>query len=121
MMYIYFPRFFFYSSSIHDFTVEKQCPQCQRVGTISLALEEPLIPKVMPFFQPFAESMEMMLKVDLFRSNQLKITMQRFQELVHIIRVSYSYHLVSSSFIIISYYFYTAQKLAVILLQCLQH
>ncbi|KYQ51972.1 hypothetical protein ALC60_08918 [Trachymyrmex zeteki] len=60
---------------------EKQCPQCQRVGTISLALEEPLIPKVMPFFQPFAESMEMMLKVDLFRSNQLKITMQRFQEL----------------------------------------
>ncbi|KYM97865.1 hypothetical protein ALC62_11211 [Cyphomyrmex costatus] len=60
---------------------EKQCPQCQRIGTISLALEEPLIPKVMPFFQPFADTMEMMLKVDAFHNNQIKIIMQRYQEL----------------------------------------
>lgn len=61
--------------------VENQCPQCQRSGTMSLALEEPLIPKLAPFFQPLAETLETLLKVDTFRSNQLKITMQRFYEL----------------------------------------
>ncbi|XP_018050299.1 PREDICTED: uncharacterized protein LOC108688509 [Atta colombica] len=61
---------------------EKQCPQCQRIGTISLALEEPLIPKLTPFFHTsIAETMEMLLKVDSFRNNQFKILMQRFQEL----------------------------------------
>ncbi|KYN10846.1 hypothetical protein ALC57_17046 [Trachymyrmex cornetzi] len=61
---------------------EKQCPQCQRVGTISLALEEPLIPKLTPFFHTsVVETMEMLLKVYSFRNNQLTISMQRFQEI----------------------------------------
>jgi len=50
---------------------------------MSLALEEPLSPKLNPFFQPLSETLEMLLKIDMFRSNQMKITMQRFYELVH--------------------------------------
>jgi len=50
---------------------------------MSLALEEPLSPKLKPFFQPLSETLEMLLKMDMFRSNQMKITMQRFYELVH--------------------------------------
>ncbi|XP_028047371.1 RING finger protein narya isoform X2 [Monomorium pharaonis] len=61
--------------------VEKQCSQCQRVGSISLPLQEPLIPKLISYFQPFIETLETLMKVDSFRSNQLKITMQRFYEL----------------------------------------
>ncbi|KAL0125137.1 hypothetical protein PUN28_004344 [Cardiocondyla obscurior] len=61
--------------------VEKQCPQCDHVETMSLALEEPLMPKVIPFFQPLTENLEILLKVVTFHSNQLKITMQRFHDL----------------------------------------
>ncbi|XP_020300806.1 RING finger protein 212B-like [Pseudomyrmex gracilis] len=61
--------------------VEKQCPQCKYVGALSLPLTEPLTPKVTPFFVPLAETLEMLLKVDMFRNNQLEIKMQRFQDL----------------------------------------
>ncbi|XP_077254866.1 uncharacterized protein LOC143893407 isoform X2 [Temnothorax americanus] len=61
--------------------VEQQCPQCQH-GTMALALEEPLMPRLIPYFQPLAEIVEMQLmKVDTFRSNQMKILMHRFIEL----------------------------------------
>ncbi|XP_012543200.1 uncharacterized protein LOC105840726 [Monomorium pharaonis] len=60
---------------------DHQCPRCQRVGNISLPLEEPLIPKLISYFQPLVETLETLMKVDSFRSNQLKITMQRFYEL----------------------------------------
>ncbi|XP_071559575.1 uncharacterized protein [Temnothorax nylanderi] len=60
--------------------VEQQCPQCQH-GTMTLALEEPLMPRLIPYFQPLAEILEMQLKVDTFRSNQMKIFMHRFIEL----------------------------------------
>ncbi|KAL6258773.1 uncharacterized protein LOC105434108 isoform X2 [Pogonomyrmex barbatus] len=61
--------------------VEKQCPQCERVDTVSLPLTEPLLPKLAPYFQPFAESLEMLLKVEMFRNTQMKILMQRFHDL----------------------------------------
>ncbi|KAL0133104.1 hypothetical protein PUN28_000699 [Cardiocondyla obscurior] len=61
--------------------VEKLCPQCQRAGTMSIAMEEPLVPKLIPYFQSLPETLEMLLKVVTFRSNQEKITMQRFIEL----------------------------------------
>jgi len=77
---IYFSTVLFTLDS--RFTVEKQCPQCQRVGSMSLALEEPLSPKLSPFFQPISETLEMLLKIDMFRTNQMKIIMQRFYELV---------------------------------------
>ncbi|KAH0955222.1 hypothetical protein HN011_011351 [Eciton burchellii] len=60
---------------------EKQCPQCQYIGSMSIPLREPLAPKVTPFFVPLNETLEMLLKVDMFRSNQMRITMQRFHEL----------------------------------------
>ncbi|XP_012219634.1 uncharacterized protein narya [Linepithema humile] len=60
--------------------VEKQCPQCEFVGPITIPLKEPLMPKVAPFFMSFTESLETLLKVDMFRKNQMKITMQRFRE-----------------------------------------
>ncbi|XP_071643783.1 uncharacterized protein [Temnothorax longispinosus] len=61
--------------------VEQQCPQCQH-GTMALALEEPLMPKLIPYFQPFTEIVEMQLmKVNMFRDNQMKILMHRFTEL----------------------------------------
>jgi hypothetical protein len=50
---------------------------------MSIPLREPLAPKVTPFFVPLNETLEMLLKVDMFRSNQMRITMQRFHELVY--------------------------------------
>ncbi|RLU17218.1 hypothetical protein DMN91_011287 [Ooceraea biroi] len=61
--------------------VENQCPQCQQVGPKSIPLREPLAPKVTPFFVPLEETLGILLKVDLFRKNQMKSTMQRFHEL----------------------------------------
>ncbi|XP_024885894.1 RING finger protein 212B-like [Temnothorax curvispinosus] len=60
--------------------VEQQCPQCQH-GTMTLALEEPLMPRLIPYFQPLAETLEMLLKINTFRDNQMKILSQRFIEL----------------------------------------
>ncbi|XP_011883312.1 PREDICTED: RING finger protein 212B isoform X2 [Vollenhovia emeryi] len=61
--------------------VQNRCPQCERAGIVSIALEEPLSPKLMPYFQPSAELLETMLKVDTFNSTQLNITLQRFYDL----------------------------------------
>ncbi|XP_011157088.2 chromosome stability protein 9 isoform X1 [Solenopsis invicta] len=60
---------------------EKQCPQCQRIGCISLPLEEPLPQKLIPYFQPIGETLETLMKMESFRSNELKILLQRFNEL----------------------------------------
>ncbi|XP_071629182.1 probable E3 SUMO-protein ligase RNF212 [Temnothorax longispinosus] len=59
---------------------QPQCPQCQR-GTMSLALEEPLKPRLIPYFQPLGEILEMQSKVNMFWSNQMKILMHHFTEL----------------------------------------
>lgn len=52
---------------------------------MSVPLKEPLMPKVAPFFTPLAETLELLLKIDTFRSNQMKITMQRFRDLVRLL------------------------------------
>ncbi|XP_024891325.1 RING finger protein 212B-like, partial [Temnothorax curvispinosus] len=59
---------------------QPQCPQCQR-GTMSLALEEPLKPRLIPYFQPLGEILEMQSKVNMFWNNQMKILMHHFTEL----------------------------------------
>ncbi|XP_071559493.1 uncharacterized protein [Temnothorax nylanderi] len=61
--------------------VEQQCPQCHQRGIMSLALEEPLMPRLIPYFQSLAEILEMQLKVNAFRGNQMKILLHRFTEL----------------------------------------
>ncbi|XP_011142394.1 RING finger protein 212B-like [Harpegnathos saltator] len=61
---------------------EKQCTQCGYNGALSMVLKEPLKdPNVRQLFMPLVETLEMLFKVDEFRSNQMKIIMQRFLEL----------------------------------------
>ncbi|EFN83852.1 hypothetical protein EAI_15734 [Harpegnathos saltator] len=61
---------------------KKQCTQCGYIGFISVTLKEPLKdPNVRQLFVPFAETLEILLKVNEFRNRQMKITMQRFLEL----------------------------------------
>ncbi|KAM0733474.1 E3 ubiquitin-protein ligase RNF212B [Formica fusca] len=61
--------------------VERQCSQCEYISPAYLSLKEPVMPKTISFFAPVTEIWEMLLKADMLRSNQIKITMQRFREL----------------------------------------
>ncbi|XP_014480047.1 PREDICTED: uncharacterized protein LOC106747218, partial [Dinoponera quadriceps] len=60
---------------------EKQCTQCETYNVISVPLKEPLAPMLSPFFVPLEETLEILRRVDVFRTNQMKITMKRFHEL----------------------------------------
>ncbi|KAL6447590.1 hypothetical protein ACFW04_000054 [Cataglyphis niger] len=61
--------------------VEKQCSQCQYISPAYLSLKEPVMSKTISFFAPVIEIWDMLSKADMLRSNQIKITMQRFREL----------------------------------------
>lgn len=64
--------------------VEERCPQCQYISPAYLSLEEPVMPKIISFLAPlenYTEIWEMLSKTNTMRSNQIKITMQRFREL----------------------------------------
>ncbi|XP_029680783.1 uncharacterized protein LOC115246226 [Formica exsecta] len=61
--------------------VKKQCFQCKYTDPAYLLLEEPLMPKRISLFTSFSEVLEILLNKEIFESNQLKITMERFHNL----------------------------------------
>ncbi|XP_076299734.1 uncharacterized protein LOC143218447 [Lasioglossum baleicum] len=60
---------------------EKQCPQCQKVDSFSVELQEPSLSRVQNFFTPIKEGLELLNTIFGFQDYQMKIVMQRFLEL----------------------------------------
>ncbi|KOX68939.1 hypothetical protein WN51_06859 [Melipona quadrifasciata] len=65
-----------------DIAPEKQCPQCRQIDIFSVELQQPSLSKVENFFVPLNESLELLQKTSGFQNNQMKITIERFHEIV---------------------------------------
>ncbi|XP_076681935.1 uncharacterized protein LOC143376031 [Andrena cerasifolii] len=60
---------------------EKQCPQCQQLDVFSVELQQPSLSRVENFFAPLSESLDSLTKICGFQNNQIKIMLQRFNEI----------------------------------------
>ncbi|EFN74177.1 hypothetical protein EAG_14089 [Camponotus floridanus] len=62
--------------------VERQCPRCQYISPAYIPLKD-LMPTTISFFEPVNEIWDMLSKADNLRTEQMKIIMQRFHEIVY--------------------------------------
>lgn len=69
--------------------MEKQCPLCGIADVIVLSLKEPLLSEVAPFCTLFSENFKSLIKVNRFKQDQIKLIIQRFNEIVCIVQSCY--------------------------------
>lgn len=77
--------------SYRVFAANNQCTLCGNNEVGSLELNEQMPSKLKPIFEPFSETLKTLsfeiTRIDEFRDKQLKITMQRFIDLVYILHI----------------------------------